>query len=188
MTDARNVYLILFFLLALPTVFFSLRRRGRSNKPKTRAALLVLMSGLLVANAAICLSAYRYTIDRQVLIVAERGALCLYRSGKDGTNPALALAALGIAGQETVVEGEFDGPWASFADAGILLPQKMLTLDDKKWHPVVLERADGQQLLLAMEIEEAIPKSKILRVRILWPEQIGTLLDRITFFTVDRIR
>jgi len=186
MTDTRNVYLLLFFLLALPTVFYSLKKRSQYTDRKKRMGLLVLMSALLVLWGVLGFSFYRYTIGREVLIVAERGAVTLYLSGEGKTDPVQGLLSEGISDVVTV-EGTKEGDWASFKGSDILLPEKMLTIGDSKWYPVVLQKPGGQRLLLALDIQEGVPKSKIARVHIYWPSEIGDMLNRITFFKVDTI-
>ncbi len=186
MADARNVYLLLFFLLALPTVYYSLKKRGESADKKKKAFLLALMGSLVVVWAVLGVVFYRYTINRQVLIIAERGATTLYRAGTASGDLAQSLIAEGIS-EASGVDGTKTGPWSSFKGADLLIPEKTLTIDNIKYYPVVLEKANGERLLLAFDIQEGVPKSVILHARIYWPEEIGTLLNRITYFKAGTI-
>ncbi len=187
MVAARNVYLLIFFLLVFPSVFYPLRKRRQYTDKKKRTSFLALIGALILFWAVACALLYTYTINRQVLIVAERGAIALYDDGRSGNEPGQSLLEEGIADNALSIEGTPDGGWASFKGAKVLIPEKMLTLNEEKWYPVVLQNQDGQRLLLAMDIVEGVPKSIIRRVRIFWPDEIGDRLDRITFFTADTL-
>ncbi len=186
MADARNVYLLLFVLLTIPTVYYSLKKRRQVPDKTKKALLLVLMGSLTIVWAVFGIVFYNYTINRQVLLVAERGATTLYQAGTSNGDLEQSLSKQGIGGAATV-DGNKAGPWSSFRGADILIPEKTLTIDNVKYYPVVLQKANGERLLIAFDIQEGAPKSMILHVKIYWPEEIGTLLNRITYFKAGTI-
>ena len=77
---------------------------------------------------------YHYTVSRQVLLVAERGATTIYQAGSANGNLEQSLANEGIAGS-VLIQGNTSGPWSSFKGADILMPEKTLTLESVKYYP-----------------------------------------------------
>ena len=63
MSDARNVYIIIFVMLLLPIVFYMLRRRFRTKDTKKKARCLVYMAVMIVAAGGLCYGLYAYTIN-----------------------------------------------------------------------------------------------------------------------------
>ena len=186
MSATRNVYMIIFVMLALPIVFYMLRRRFRSKERKKRTMALVYMAIMLVADAALCLVLYNYTIDRQPLLVAERSARVVYQAGLAGADIGQALEEEGIA-DAISIQGDVSGNWEVFRGARVDMPDKSIEIDGTKMMPVVLEATDGQRMVLAMEVADQKPKSKVQDIHIFWPEQVGDLIKNVTFFQVGTV-
>lgn len=186
MSATRNVYIIIFVMLALPIVFYMLRRRFRSKEHKKRTMALVYMAVMLAADVALCLALYNYTIDRQPLLIAERSAKVIYQAGLAGTDLGQALEEEGIA-DAVSIQGDASGDWAAFRGARVDMPDKSIEIDGVKMMPVVLEATDGERMVLAMEVADRQPQSKVRDVHIFWPEQVGDLIKSVTFFQVGTV-
>ena len=74
MSDARNVYIILFVMLLLPIVFYMLRRRYRTHDTKKKMRYLVYMVVMIIAAGGACFGLYSHTIHTEPLLVAEQTA------------------------------------------------------------------------------------------------------------------
>ena len=186
MSATRNVYIIIFVMLALPIVFYMLRRRFRSKEHKKRTMALVYMAVMLAADVALCLALYNYTIDRQPLLIAERSAKVIYQAGLAGMDIGQALEEEGIA-DAVSIQGDASGNWGTFRGARVDMPDKSIEIDGTRMLPVVLEAADGQRMVLAMEVADRQPQSKVRDVHIFWPEQVGDLIKSVTFFQVGTV-
>lgn len=181
MTDARNVYLIIFVMLLLPIVFYMLRRRFRSKDAKKRLRCLLYMGVMAVVAGAVCFGLYSHTIRTEPLLVAEQAAQALYQADTDGQQAQQALVEKGLLAPDGAITGHELGQWPRFSGASINMPDKNIELDGAKFYPIVMEK-DGVRLLAAMKIQEDERHTQVQEIRLLWPEEIGGALDNVTFF------
>ena len=181
MSDARNVYIILFVMLLLPIVFYMLRRRYRTHDTKKKMRCLVYMVVMIIAAGGLCFGLYSHTIHTEPLLVAEQTAGALYQAETAGQEAAAALKEKGLLEDSGRVQQMGTGNWADYAGAAIGMPDKSIELDNGKYYPIVLEKQDTK-LCLAMKITKNKTHTKASDIVILWPEEIGEKLDSITFF------
>ena len=109
MSDARNVYIIIFVMLLLPIVFYMLRRRFRTKDTKKRARCLVYMAVMIVAAGGLCYGLYAYTIKTQPLLVAEQAAKALYQADVEGQDPKALLVEKNLMKEDGAIaeQGQF---------------------------------------------------------------------------------
>ena len=181
MSDARNVYIILFMMLLLPIVFYMLRRRYRTHDTKKKMRYLVYMVVMIIAAGGACFGLYSHTIHTEPLLVAEQTAGALYQAETAGQEAAAALKAKELLEESGQVQQLGTGNWADFAGASIEMPDKNIELENGKYYPIVLEKQDAR-LCLAMKITQNKTHTKVSDIVVLWPEEIGEKLDSVTFF------
>lgn len=186
MTDARNVYLIIFVMLLLPIVFYMLRRRFRTKDAKKRLRCLIYLGVMAIVAGAVCFGLYSHTIKTEPLLVAERAAQALYQADADGQQAQPVLIEQGLLAPDGTITGHEQGQWAQFAGAVLNMPDKNIELEGSKYYPIVMEK-DGVRLLAAMKIQEDERHTQIQDIRLLWPEQIGDTLDNVTFFQSGKL-
>lgn len=181
MSDARNVYIIIFVMLLLPIVFYMLRRRFRTKDAKKRARCLIYMAGMIVLAGGICFGLYAYTIKTQPLLVAEQAAKALYQADVQGQDAKALLIEKNLMDQNGTIAEQGQGDWAMFAGAVINMPDKTIELEGEKYYPVALDLQDSR-VLAAMKLREEKGHTTVESIQILWPDQIGDKLESITFF------
>lgn len=76
MRASRVVYIITFLMVCLPILYFTLRGAGRKSRTKRAALLAAALAGVAAAGL-ISLGLWRYTIDTQPALVAQRYAQSL---------------------------------------------------------------------------------------------------------------
>ena len=160
MSDARNVYIIIFVMLLLPIVFYMLRRRFRTKDTKKRARCLVYMAVMIVAAGGLC---YGYQAD------------------VEGQDPKALLVEKNLMKEDGAIAEQGQGDWAQFAGATINMPDKTIELDGEKYYPVALD-IQGSRVLAAMKIQEEEGHTTVESIQVLWPDQIGDKLESVTFF------
>ena len=176
-------------MIALPIVFYMLRRHFRYKDAKKRTFALVYMVLMLAVDVALCLGLYQYTINRQPLLVAERSAKAIYEAGLSQADIQQALQQEGVVDGTVVVHGDPSmGQWTMFHGAKVDMPDKSIEIDGTRMMPVVLEAPSGERMVLAMQIMDQVPQSKLQQVYIFWPDQVGDMIDSVTFFQVDTLR
>ena len=181
MSDARNVYIIIFVMLLLPIVFYMLRRRFRTKDTKKKARCLVYMSVMIVAAGGLCYGLYAYTIKTQPLLVAEQAAKALYQADVEEQDPKALLVEKNLMKEDGAIAEQEQGDWAQFAGATINMPDKTIELDGEKYYPIALD-IPGSRALAAMKIQEEKGHTTVESIQVLWPDQIGDKLESITFF------
>ncbi|MFR6344975.1 MAG: hypothetical protein ACLUO4_09330 [Christensenellales bacterium] len=177
MSDARNVYIILFVMLLLPIVFYMLRRRYRTHDTKKKMRCLVYMVVMIIApaeHALACIAIRSYG----AAFGGGEWRRCIRRRRWAGSSGCERKRAVEESGQ---VQQLGTGNWADFAGASIEMPDKNIELENGKYYPIVLEKQDAR-LCLAMKITQNKTHTKVSDIVVLWPEEIGEKLDSVTFF------
>ncbi|NLG37199.1 MAG: hypothetical protein GX549_04225 [Clostridiales bacterium] len=76
MHASRVVYIVIFLMACLPILYFTLRGAGRKSRSKRAALLAAALAGVAAAGF-ISFGLWRYTIDTQPALVAQRFAQSL---------------------------------------------------------------------------------------------------------------
>lgn len=181
MSDARNVYIIIFVMLLLPIIFYMLRRRYRTKDTKKKTRCLIYMAIMIVIAGAACFGLYSYTIKTEPLLVAEQAARTLYQADIEGQDAKSVLVDKNLMQESGDIVEQGQGDWNQFAGAVVNMPDKTIDLEGDKYYPVALD-ANGTRVLIAIQVKEEKGNTQAEQIRILWPEEIGDKVDSVTFF------
>lgn len=191
MSAAKNVYIIIFVMLLLPIVFFSIKgyvKPKNPHKPKVQRILSLVYGGVgVVLSVVACLYLYQFTIAHQPLLLSERAAVICLDSQRQGTDPLAALEKQGLAAPGATVD--LTGLDAvAFDQVALQMPQKLQVAQGGVGYPVLLDN-DATYCVLGIVVDESQDGPKIASIKVYLDDDAKAYLDgKMTFYTSSTYR